>query len=117
VHSDADPSTDGTGGLIAAFMAAVAVLAEGELTFPAPFDLATSAALSDNVDEGLIAQRLFDVSVERECRYRVSIHELAPSDRPDAPSRALLDTTVQNSQLLLHLLDDLSSELQARRHH
>lgn len=117
MQGDTDPSTDGSGELFAAFMAAVAVLAEGELTFPAPFDLASSAALGDNVDEGGIAERLFDVSVRRECRYRVSIHELGPGDRPDAPSRPVLDTTVSNSQLLVHLLDDLSSELEARRHH
>lgn len=117
MHSDADPSTDGDGKLLAAFMAAVAVLAEGELTFPAPFDLAASAALGDNVDVGSIAERLFEVSVQRDCRYRVSIHELAPTDRPDAVSRPLLDTTVANSRLLVHVLDDLLSEIQARHHH
>lgn len=89
------------------FARAVGSLAGGALTFQPPFDLATSAALSANIDEGDTADRLFDVTARRETAFRVQIHAIAP----DVADRELINTVVDNMDLLVGLLEDLLDEI------
>lgn len=93
--------------LRALFLKIVSGLAEGELTFKPPFDLATSAALAANIDTARIAQALFDVTRLRDTAYRVSIHALAPG----VPDREVINTEVSSTDLLIELLDGLLDEL------
>lgn len=88
------------------FRKIMAALADGELTFRWPFDLATSAALAANIDHGQLAQDLFDVTAQRDTAYRVSIHAVAP----DVPDREVINTTVPSTAMLMHLLDGLIAE-------
>jgi hypothetical protein len=96
--------------LAARFMAAVASLSEGELTFPSPFNLATSAALAANLDVGAIAERLFEVTALRDTGYRVAIYATAPG----VADREVIDTDVRSTRLLISLLDGLIDEQCAR---
>lgn len=83
------------------------VLARGELTFPAPFDLATSAALASNDDTGAIADRLFEITAQRLTKYRVLITELADG----VDDREVINTTVTGQHLLITLLGEFVNEL------
>lgn len=93
-------------------MGIVSALADGELTFAPPFDLATSAALARNIDTGRIAQALFDATQTRDTAYRVTIAAISPDDEL---AREIIDTTVASTRLLVALLDGLMEELHARR--
>lgn len=95
-------------------MATVADLAEGELTFPPPFDLASAVALGKNADRGELAENLFAATASRDCGYRVTISALTPEG--DEPlQREIINTTVASTNLLMTLLDGLLDELQARQ--
>src|ERR1041384_5367842 len=106
-------SSSDSEGLRELFMGIVSDLADGELTFPPPFDLAASTALASNIDVGVIALKLFQVTQQRDCRYRVSIHAISPDD--EALDREIVNTTVSSTRLLFALLDGLMEELHARR--
>jgi hypothetical protein len=88
-------------------------LSDGGLTFPAPFDPATAAALGDNMDSGQLAERLFDVTAQRDCAYSVMIAALTPTS-VEPVRRELINTTVNSTQLLFTLLEGLMDELEAR---
>lgn len=94
-------------------MQTVAAVADGELTFPPPFDLSTSAALASNIDRGWLAQKLADVTASRDCGYEVSITALTPGV-PDPMRREIINTTVSSTRLLFTLLESLMDELEAR---
>lgn len=96
--------------LAARFARVIAVLARGELTFPAPFDLATSSALASNIDRGDLAERLFEVTASRQTGYRVAIYATAPG----VPDRAVIDTAVPSTQVLIALLDGFLEEQEAK---
>lgn len=97
-------------GLLADFAGAVSSLADGDLTFKAPFDLASSTALADNIDDGGIAQRLFEVTALRDCGYEVRI--MARSlDHPDVDPREMINTSVRSTRMLISLLEGLLDEL------
>lgn len=96
--------------LAARFTQAVASLALGGLTFPAPFDLATSAALASNIDVGSIAERLFEATATRDTGYRVAIYETAPG----VADRAVIETSVPSTPVLIALLDGLLEEQEER---
>lgn len=100
-------------GLLALFAAAVSSLAEGELSFPPPFDLSSSVALADNIDVGVIAQRLFDVTAQRQTGFTVMISAYAV-DHPEVPQREVIDTRVPDTRLLIALLEGFLEELYAR---
>lgn len=106
----ADTNRDGEDDLDARFNTVIATLAEGGLTFPAPYDLATSAALAVNVDVGAIALALFQVTAARDTGYRVEIYETAPG----VPEREVVNTTVDGTRLLIALLDGLAEEQSER---
>jgi hypothetical protein len=112
VASDAE-STGSDQGLDEAFMHTVADLAQGELTFPAPFDLASAAALRVNADDGELAERLFEATASRDCGYEVTIRVLTP-EGSDPEQREIIDTTVSSTPLLIELLTGLLDELEAR---
>lgn len=97
--------------LKAGFAKAVGALADGDLTFTPPFDLATSAALAANIDTGAIAQQLFEVTAQRDTGYRVEIYAVAP----DVEDREILKTSVASTNLLIELLDGLLDEYLARQ--
>lgn len=99
-------STDSEDDLAALFTSVVTALAEGNLTFPPPFDLATSAALAANIDLGDVAEALFTVTAQRETGFRVTVHATAPG----VPDREVVNTTVAGSALLVALLDGLLDE-------
>lgn len=102
-------STD-SGDLAGLFASAISDLADGNLMFPAPFDLASSAALAANVDSGEIAEKLFAVTAQRDTGYRVVIYATAPG----VEDREVVNTTVTSTGLLLVLLDELIEEKLAR---
>lgn len=108
-----EESTGDSSRLYDQFMTIVAGLSQGDLIFPAPFDLATSAALAENTDVGIIAERLFAVSAARDCRYEVTIAALN-RDGADPMRREILNTTVASTRLLFALLEALMDELDAR---
>jgi dethiobiotin synthetase len=89
----------------------VTLLSDGELIAPAPFDAATSAALASNLDRGDIAERLFDITAQREPTYQVHIVEVSAG-----VTREVLNTTADSSRTLFALLDGLMDEIAARRH-
>lgn len=102
-------STESTGSddLDALFASAVAPLAEGNLTFPSPFDLAASAALAANDDHGRLAVELFKLLALRDVSYRVTVHATAPG----VPDREVVNTTVAGAATLVALLDGLLDEI------
>lgn len=106
-------SSSDSQGLRELFMGILSDLAEGDLTFPPPFDLAASAALASNIDVGVIALKLFNATQQRDCGYRVSIHAISPDD--ESLGREIVDTKVSSTRLLVALLDGLMEELTARR--
>ncbi len=99
--------------LAARFASAVASLAEGELTFGRPFDLASSAALADNIDSGPHAQGLFDVTALRDLVYDIEIRARS-LDHPHVQPREVLRTQIGSTPLLISLLEDLIEELHGR---
>jgi hypothetical protein len=106
-------SSSDSEGLRELFMEIVSDLADGELTFPPPFDLAASAALACNIDVGAIAVKLFNATRQRDCGYQVSIQAISPDD--ESVAREIVNTTVPSTRLLLALLDGLMEELHDRR--
>lgn len=100
-------------GLLAEFAAAVSSLARGELTFPAPFDLSSAAALAANIDQGATAQSLFEVTAARDCAYDVRIVARC-AGQPELERREVLDTSVASTGLLVALLEGLLDELHSR---
>lgn len=113
MQSDAE-STGNDRVLSEDFLAAVADLAEGELTFPPPFDLATAAALGENMDKGELALKLFEATASRDTGYRVLIEALTP-EGSQPMRREIINTTVPSTMLLFALLDGLLDEIEARR--
>jgi hypothetical protein len=110
VLGETESTSSDNDGLPEDFVAAVVPLADGELTFPAPFDLASSAALALNTDVGDIAQRLFEVTAARETEFEVIIRAKSAS-QPDLPAREVIDTTVSGTRLLITLLESLIAEI------
>lgn len=101
-HSDKDGAEK--------FHVVVSALSEGALTFPAPFDLSSSAALAANTDEGRIAQELFRVTAERDCAYEVLIRAV-PQGEEKVGEREVLATKVTSKRQLIVLLETLLDEL------
>lgn len=99
--------------LAARFASAVSSLADGDLTFGRPFDLASSTALADNIDSGQNAQRLFDVTALRDLIYDIQIRARSP-EHPDVQPREVLCTEIGSTPLLISLLEDLIEELHGR---
>ena len=94
-------------------METVADLAQGELTFPPPFDLASAVALRDNTDAGDLALKLFAATAARDCGYQVTISALTP-EGSEPMRREIINTTVASTALLAALLDGLLDELHDR---
>jgi hypothetical protein len=92
------------------FFTVAAGVADGGLVMPAPFDVASSAALAVNDDRGDRADKLFDVTAARESKYEVRITEVQGED-----SRDLINTTCIGQGPLFALLDDVMDDLEARR--
>jgi hypothetical protein len=92
------------------FMKVAAGVADGGLVMPAPFDVASSAALAANSEQGDIAGKLFDVTASRASRFAVHVVELQGQD-----TRELLNTTCIGETVLFQLLEDLMDEMEARR--
>lgn len=97
-------------GLEEQFQRVAAAVADGGLVMPAPFDLASAAALAANSDTGDAAEGMFAVTATRESKYEVRIVEIQDEDR-----RALVDTTCAGQGPLFQLLEDVMDELEARR--
>lgn len=116
MRSDSSSIFDGRSGLSELF-AIVADLAEGELTFPPPFDLSSSVALADNEDYGDLALKMFDASARLTYGYHVAITAVGPVRTGNSPARTILDTTVPSTRLLFALLGGLMDELEARHIH
>lgn len=92
------------------FFAVAADVAQGGLVMPAPFDVASSAALAANVDRGDMADKLFDVTAARESRFMVHIVEVQGE-----LTREVINTTCIGQGPLFRLLDDVMDEIEARR--
>lgn len=106
MRSDRESRSDDRDGLRARFWAAVSSLAEGELTFPAPFDLSASAALLANDDVGLMAEKVFALAAARDCAYEVVI-----SCTASGMSRDVVITRTASTGTLIALLEGLLEEL------
>lgn len=110
--------TESTGrqrdGLQGKFAVAVSSLTGGDLGFPPPFDLSSSAALADNIDEGPIAQQLFDVTAQRQVSYTVVITGRS-LQHPEMPEREVMNTTVPSERVLIALLEGFLNELYERQ--
>ena len=102
-----EPRDSDESDLAALFAAVIASLAQGMLSFPPPFDVATSAALAANLDTGRIAEDLFDVTAQRQTGFRVAIYATAPG----VDDREVIETRVASPALLVSLLDGLIDEL------
>lgn len=111
VQRDTESGSDSS-GLHDQFMTVVAHLTRGALTFPAPFDLASSAALAKNDDTGALAARMFEATAARDCGYEVTITALTPDT--DELRREIINTTVAGTALLFALLEGLMDELDSR---
>ncbi len=94
-------------------MTVAASVGEGELTLDPPFDLATSAALANNIDRGDLAENLFRITALRECAYEVTITAVAPGDG-EPERREIINTSVASTHLLFALLDDVLCEIENR---
>lgn len=106
MHSDRESRSDDRDGLLALFAQAVSSLAEGELTFPAPFDLSTSAALAANDDTGRLAEEVFKLAAARDCGYAVSIMSVSEGE-----TREVINTRTSGTGTLIALLEGLLEEL------
>lgn len=111
--SDVDPERD-TERRHEQFAQTVAALADGELTFDPPFDIASAAALAANMDVGDIALALWSVTAQRDVHYTVQIHALVPG-QPALEPREILDTTVSSTANLVALLEMFIDELHLKR--
>lgn len=107
VRSDSDSTDDRRAEELSKIQC---LLSDGELTAPAPFDVATSAALAANLDAGDIAEKLFDITSSRQPTYRVHIEEVSGEH-----TREVVNTTADGQRTLFALLDGLMDELEARR--
>jgi len=96
-------------GLAEEFFLIAADVAEGGLVMPAPFDVASSAALAANVDRGDMAAKLFEVTAARESSFSVLIVE-----QQGDQARELINTTCIGQGPLFTLLDDVMDEIEAR---
>lgn len=92
------------------FLAIAVDVAEGALVMPAPFDVASSAALAANEQTGDAAEGMFTVTAARESRYEVRIVEVQ-----DDVAREVVDTTCNGQGPLFALLEDVMDQLEARR--
>lgn len=97
-------------GLDQEFFSVAAGAADGGLVMPAPFDVASSAALAANVDRGDMADKLFEVTAARNSQFKVHILEIQGDD-----SRELINTTAIGEGPLFALLDAVMDEIEARR--
>lgn len=116
MRGDADPETEGGRELEQPFVNAVAPLAEGNLTYPAPFDICTSAALAANIDTGDMAEKLFAVTALRQAGFHLTITAVAPGE-PGLPEREIINTRTSSLHTLTVLLEDLLDELHERHQH
>lgn len=111
--SDAESTSNDRAEVRKRFARTVLSLAEGELTFPAPFDLATSGALASNVDADELALKLAAVTAQRDTSYEVKITAVVPNG-DQSLRREVIDTVVCSTELLIALLDGFLDELDAR---
>lgn len=109
MRSDAEKAGDDRAELIWRFNRVVSDLAGGNLTFPPPFDLATSLALAANIDVGELAHQLFAVTAARSTQFTVRI-DACSAEQPEL-TRQVIDTVVDSTQLLAVLLEGLLEEL------
>lgn len=115
MRSDAEAEGDSKAILLRRFHQVVAVLADGALMYPPPFDLATSLALAANIDTGDLAEKLHAVTAARDTKYQVTIYQC---DDEHGMRREVVDTTVSSSSLLQVLLEAVLDELEtATTHH
>lgn len=111
-HEQADAGEPVYAGIQANFARAVAPLAEGELTLPAPFDLVTSWALARNSETGQAALELFARGVDgSDRRFQIRIHELPPDDDCGVAEREIVDCIVTGSRTAAHLLAGVADEI------
>lgn len=100
-----------TPGLDDSLIQVVAVLADGNLVFPPPFDLRTSAALADNTDTGDAAEQLFTFCAPLvPVTYRVTITAV-PAHHPETGEREIINTRVTTPAALKALLGGLVMEI------
>lgn len=114
MQKDAESTSSDSEGLESSFMGVVTSVTDGDLTFPAPYDLATSAALASNIDTGGLAEKLFDVTADRDCRYEVTVTALSPVGAEPPMRREIINTVAQSTQAMIALLDGLLDEIEAR---
>lgn len=95
------------------FHRAVAALAEGELSFPPPFDLAASAALADNEHTGETAAALFEfIQKMTEIRYHVIVEAIVDDPVPGgAPMRREIVNCQVPAAIVAGLLIDVLGSL------
>ncbi len=92
------------------FVAAVSLLADGELIFPPPFDLATAAALCRNTSGGDAAERNFERACDAVPRqFRLRLHQVAPGTGVEP--REIVDTTVPGLLQILTIVHGLVAEM------
>lgn len=92
------------------FARTVGTLTEGALRFPAPFDLAASAALADNPLTGTTAERLFEaVRAHLSRRFHIQVHEVI-GDAPEPWRREVVDC-VCDPAVAVALLLTVAAEL------
>lgn len=109
MRSDRESRSDDRDDLLALFAQAISSLSDGELTFPAPFDLSTSAALAANDDTGRLAEEVFKLAAQRDCGYAVEIVSLSGSE-----TREVINTQTASTGTLIALLEGLLEELYAK---
>lgn len=94
------------------FARAVAALTQGQLSFPAPFDLVTSWALARNDDNGAAALEFFARDVNGfGRRFQIRIHELPPDDQPGVGEREIVDCIVTGTHVAAQLLAGAAAEI------
>lgn len=110
-NSDADPLR-GESCDITAFHRVVAPLAGGELLFPRPFDVLTSAALAANTTCGDDAEAEFAEAVaEGRRRFRIRVDEIVPGS---ADGREIVDCEVEGVRITIAVLRSLICDLRVQ---
>ncbi len=109
--SDAHPDQGDGPALGEDFASVVGSLNGGELMFPAPFDLASSAALGLNSDDGDRALGLFDGTAStRRLGFRLRVDQVV-LDHPDGPGREVIDIVVTDVHQAKALIGMLAQEV------
>lgn len=90
------------------FAEAIGSLTQGELTFPAPFDLVSSWALARNANEGDAALESFARDTNSGSRrFQIRIHALSGEDS----RREIIDTVVTGPRVAAQLLAGLAIDM------